>query len=359
MPNTQLGVLDADGRYAIPSRWQPLFRDHAIVVALPHNRVGLYTPDEFVAVSEQHRPTGSGPHALSRFREWFASAVFINLESPDRIEFPWDHQKRLGGPGSRVRAWRASDHLVLSGDHEPRVVPHPVGRSPWLLAMPLVPLLLLPVALGLSSLMGKGPRAVTRGASSPVGYADTCRPRPGEHCAPIHYTLNPAGSADPTFVSDAREAVNRISQASGVGFVYDGLSSEAPVVNRAAYQPRRYGKRWAPLLIAWTNDPFTLPADGTVPMTAHPICQPDGGRSMYLSGQVALRSGAMLPGNFTSRTAWGAVIMRGVVRALGIPYSSNPADITYLSLEPQQPVVWGPGDLAALRRLVANDRCVS
>src|SRR6185436_2348212 len=49
------------------------------------------------------------------------------------------------------------------------------------------------------------------------------------------------------------DAVSRVSQATGLRFVYDGLTSEAPSRQRPSYQPERYGDRWAPILITWVT----------------------------------------------------------------------------------------------------------
>ena len=44
-----------------------------------------------------------------------------------------------------------------------------------------------------------------------------------------------------------------VSAASGLQFVYDGTTAEAPSKTRETYQPDRYGKQWAPVLIAWST----------------------------------------------------------------------------------------------------------
>lgn len=72
-------------------------------------------------------------------------------------------------------------------------------------------------------------------------------------CQPIHYVINnkraPAGAAQ---LIDS--AVQRVSQATGLRFIYDGASSETAVLEtRPSYQPQRYGQRWAPVLIEWSN----------------------------------------------------------------------------------------------------------
>lgn len=42
-----------------------------------------------------------------------------------------------------------------------------------------------------------------------------------------------------------------MSQATGLQFVYDGATSEAPSTQREIFQPDRYGDHWVPVLFAW------------------------------------------------------------------------------------------------------------
>lgn len=78
---------------------------------------------------------------------------------------------------------------------------------------------------------------------TPVGYSP---------CRPLHYVVNsdlvPAGAQHLI-----PEAINTVSQATGIRFVYDGVTAEQPSGQRAPYQPGSYGDRWAPLLISWTT----------------------------------------------------------------------------------------------------------
>ena len=78
---------------------------------------------------------------------------------------------------------------------------------------------------------------------TPVAY-DPCRP--------IHYVTRPDGAPD---AGDQliTEAVARVSQATGLVFINDGATDEAPSEQRDSFLPERYGDRWAPVLIAWSN----------------------------------------------------------------------------------------------------------
>jgi hypothetical protein len=92
------------------------------------------------------------------------------------------------------------------------------------------------------------------GSDQPVAY-DPCRP--------IHYRVNtrtqlPGGER---LLSDA---IAQVSKATGLRFVDDGTTKEAPSDHRSIFQPDRYGDRWAPVLIAWSDPDETPDLSGPV-----------------------------------------------------------------------------------------------
>jgi hypothetical protein len=108
-------------------------------------------------------------------------------------------------------------------------------------------------------------------------------------CRPIHYVIRDRNT--PIGGDDAiRNAVAAVSKATGLQFIDDGNSTEAPKWNRLLYQPSRYGDRWAPVLIAWT-DPTESPdvgdmvagRGGSVAFTSR-VDEPP----VYVSGQIEL-----------------------------------------------------------------------
>jgi hypothetical protein len=87
---------------------------------------------------------------------------------------------------------------------------------------------------------------------TPVAY-DPCRP--------IHYVTRPGGPPEGDVL--IREAIAAVSAATGLRFVDNGSTDEAPSDDRAPYQPDRYGERWAPVLFSW-SDPVESPRLGEV-----------------------------------------------------------------------------------------------
>ena len=112
-----------------------------------------------------------------------------------------------------------------------------------------------------------GARVVAPGGTG--GYAFLLTHRDGspvawDPCRPVHYVIRPAGA--PAGGDDLlRWAFGQISAATGLSFVDDGATDEAPSEQRAKFQPHRYGDRWAPVLVAW-SDPVEWPslADGVL-----------------------------------------------------------------------------------------------
>ena len=71
-------------------------------------------------------------------------------------------------------------------------------------------------------------------------------------CRPIHYVIRMQG--EPKGGNRiVKDAISRVSLATGLHFTYDGATTEAPSIQRESYQPKRYGDRWAPVLIAWVD----------------------------------------------------------------------------------------------------------
>jgi hypothetical protein len=92
------------------------------------------------------------------------------------------------------------------------------------------------------------------GGSSPVTY-DPCRP--------VHYRTSDR-TAFPGADRIVRSAVEEIAAATGLQFVDDGPTDEAPSADRRFFQPERYGDHWAPVLIAWSDEAETPGLAGAV-----------------------------------------------------------------------------------------------
>jgi hypothetical protein len=185
------------------------------------------------------------------------------------------------------------------------------------------------------------------------------RPIRWNPCQPIHYVVNlgvaPAGS-----LQDVQNATLRLSSATGITFVYDGLTDEVPGRDRNVYQPDRYGERWAPVLIGWV-DPRTSsfdfePGGREAAGVAGPL-YPNPGPSIYVSGVVALNLDDPNPPGFGSVGAQGPVVLHELAHVLGLGHFKAQGEL----MEPSGGGVtgFGPGDLEGLRELGRSQGCVT
>ncbi|MFM2076663.1 MAG: hypothetical protein RJA49_553, partial [Actinomycetota bacterium] len=81
-------------------------------------------------------------------------------------------------------------------------------------------------------------------------------------CRPLHIVINPAG-APFDITTDVAGVAAELSAATGLVITLDGTTDEPAGLNRPPFQPDRYGDRWAPILVAW-SDPNVIPGlDGS------------------------------------------------------------------------------------------------
>ncbi|MCR6706356.1 MAG: hypothetical protein NVV66_17270 [Cellulomonas sp.] len=80
-------------------------------------------------------------------------------------------------------------------------------------------------------------------------------------CRPVHYVVNSAG-APVGFADDVATVVAELADATGFVFVDDGPTDESAGPDRPIYQPERYGRRWAPLLVQFSDETLQPRARG-------------------------------------------------------------------------------------------------
>lgn len=114
------------------------------------------------------------------------------------------------------------------------------------------------------------------------------RPVRWDPCRPIHYVIRSQG-APPGGEAAIRSSIELLQERTGLRFAFDGYTSEVPVQDRPTVQPERYGHRWAPVLVAWT-DPAEYPAMASYAGLGGPdaISGRVPGRRRYVSGVVLL-----------------------------------------------------------------------
>ena len=172
-------------------------------------------------------------------------------------------------------------------------------------------------------------------------------------CRPIRYVVNPAG-APPGADALLDEAIARTSAATGLVFVDEGTTDEPWKKDRDPYQPDRYGEKWAPALIVWSNDAevpglagYIAGLGGAIP---RPVPEDPAGTLAYVSGQVVLDGGDLaaviaLPGGADGVRS---VIQHELGHMMGLDHVADPAQLMFSEGDVAD---WGTGDLAGLHQL--------
>lgn len=104
-------------------------------------------------------------------------------------------------------------------------------------------------------------------------------------CLQVHYVV---GGAEPWPGANAMlsRAIAEVGRDTGLEFVDDGTTSEPTFTPRAPYQRARYGDRWAPVLIAWSDAASTPRLAGNVLGIGGATPATVAGHSRLVSGLV-------------------------------------------------------------------------
>ncbi|MCY7365222.1 MAG: matrixin family metalloprotease [Frankiaceae bacterium] len=190
-----------------------------------------------------------------------------------------------------------------------------------------------------------------------AGYVDEDgNPGRWDPCEPIPFVVQ-AGWIPDAGRADLAEALRRLSEASGLRFVDEGDTDELPSRDRTAYQPERYGERWAPLLIGW------LPAEATdvglgggVQGVSAAVAVPSTGGPSLVSGQVVLDASNRLAAGFGAGTTDGEVLLHELAHAVGLGHVLDPTQVMYPQTTSSESV-FGAGDRAGLAAVGAAAGC--
>ena len=188
---------------------------------------------------------------------------------------------------------------------------------------------------------------VRPGSAAPVAY-DPCRP--------IHVVVN-ARTATAKAAGILNEALDSVRQATGLVFVVDGPADEAPSPGRPPYQPDRYGDRWAPVLVAW-SDPVEAPTlAGDVAGTAGSLALNVGEDRVYVTGSVALDGPqiAEILDQRGGRAQARAIVLHELGHLVGMDHVPYTTELMNPRRERER-ISYGPGDLSGLA-LLGQGKC--
>ena len=178
-------------------------------------------------------------------------------------------------------------------------------------------------------------------------------------CQPIHYVVNVAEAPDGS-LEDVQEAVSRVSVDTGIKFIFDGSTQEIPQQDRSPYLPQLYGDRWAPVVISWAyENQTTIPfheGESHYAAVARPLAPPDG-TAQFVSGWVVVNAADPNPPGWSSPADQGPTVLHELGHIMGLDHVASNAEL----MEPSGGYMtdYGPGDLAGLERLGADQGCLT
>ena len=291
-------------------------------------------------------------------------------------------KRRCGGrdPGraGRMRAALVASMLVLSacgggsGGSEPSDVdPLAVDTAPKLDACP---------AEGHVDTLGVRGLTANEIANLPITYTflhvapDGCTPSRFNPCQPVHYIQN--GAAAPSFVvENVREAFKRLSQATGITFVDDGLTDEN--ARRAPYVPERYPGRWAPILIVWEHFPpeqtsgQTQILGNTVPLRVDEVtvsarlrfnvdAYNDESTKTPIGDGFGPPAGSGTGSIGRNNITWGRIVLHELAHVVGLGHTREEGSLMYPDAAQQtiRPTGFSKSDLTGLRYLGREAGCI-
>ncbi len=197
-----------------------------------------------------------------------------------------------------------------------------------------------------------------------ASQADKQSPVAYDPCRPIHYVTNERTMPlnGHKMVADAIAA---ISTASGLVFINDGETDEEPDIDRAPFQRSRYGDRWAPVLIAW-SDPSRSPdlnkrvigQGGSVYLDTQDPTKLDRRGKVYITGMLALDGPAFADlqpeGDVSAEDLGRTIILHELGHLVGLGHVEDPTQVMYPSTS-HEVTSLANGDLNGLAKLGRGD----
>jgi hypothetical protein len=226
----------------------------------------------------------------------------------------------------------------------------------------LIIVALLLAEVGISVVRSPGGGGI--GTQRPGGSAGSYRfdyedPLTGEPvrfnpCEPIRYVINEK-SAPPWAVEDLHGAVERIADVSGLTFRYAGVTDEPVSFVRSAYQPERYGERWAPILVGWTD--LSDVSEDSVAIAESVFLTNDDLIPVRVTGAVIIDTEDFLASGFGYGITTGEVFLHELSHVLGLTHVPDPTQLMHQEVT-LGPAVLGRGDRGGLASLGRRRGCV-
>lgn len=184
-------------------------------------------------------------------------------------------------------------------------------------------------------------------SAAPVTY-DPCRP--------INMVINER-TMPSTATGVVEEALNELSGISGFRFNIEGYTDEGPSKNRKPFQPERYGDRWAPVLIAWSDaDEHGELGENVAGLGGSARIQVSRSHHVYVSGIVYLDGddAARMVTHDNGRAYVKAVVLHELGHLIGLGHVDDPGEL--MNESNTGLFGYGNGDLTGIAAL-ARGQC--
>lgn len=184
------------------------------------------------------------------------------------------------------------------------------------------------------------------GTNAPVTY-DPCRPIQ----VVVNTRTQPAAAAG--LVEDALELLGKLS---GMQFVVEATTDEAPSDDRLDYQLGRYGDRWAPVLVAWSDAEESPRLEEAAGYAGSTYVELDDGTLTYVTGSVVLDGPGMAEylevsePDFDGRATATDLVLHELGHLIGLDHVDDEDQVMFPEWR-DGAVGLGAGDLAGLRAL--------
>jgi hypothetical protein len=192
---------------------------------------------------------------------------------------------------------------------------------------------------------------------------DGCQPVRFNPCDPVHYIVNPA-NAPAGGLADVHTAMKMIADAGGYTLVDDGVTdSDRFDFGRLAYDPAKYGERWAPIVISWSHLGNSAANDVVIAGMGNGVTADGaivtGMLNLNADARIDLARTTPVPDGFGSGISWGRVMLHelGHVFGLGHVQSKNAIMHEQLLEQTLSKTEYGTGDLQAWRLLGKQAGC--
>ncbi|MGZ4131425.1 MAG: matrixin family metalloprotease [Actinomycetota bacterium] len=187
-------------------------------------------------------------------------------------------------------------------------------------------------------------------------------------CTPIHYALYPR-FAPPDASQLLQDVTQHVTDATGIRFVYDGMTSWSPEAEEVAqYAATAPTFHYLAVLIAWL--PATRFKNFAPPskILAVGIPYSPSGAYRYVSGMIVVNADQEMPDNWAMRYSLGPVLLHEFGHLMGLAHVDDPEQLMWSDHAPgsQKGDIpdlttndWGAGDRAGLEKLGVDQGCLT